>query len=228
MKLVFDAGPIISLTTNNLLWILRDLKKLFDGDFCITKGVRYELVEKPLLTKKFKFEAFQVEKLIEERVLNVETPDVLFSQNLANIANSCFFAQGHPLKIVQNGEMETLAFALRTNKIAVVDERITPMLVEDPERLVKILENRFHFRIFADKKVLQQLRGLLSSLKIIRSVELVAVAFEKGILDGYIVGLPHAKEELLDSLLWGVKLQGCSVSEEEIKNIESRVLSQHK
>ena len=55
--LVFDSGPIISLTTNNLLWILEPLKNKFKGRFVITEGVRKELIDKPLTTKKFKFEA---------------------------------------------------------------------------------------------------------------------------------------------------------------------------
>lgn len=68
-SIIFDAGPIISLATNNLLWILKPLKKYFNGKFYITDAVKRELVDKPFETKKFKFEAIQVEKLIEEGVI---------------------------------------------------------------------------------------------------------------------------------------------------------------
>ena len=37
--LVFDAGPIISMTMNNLLWLLKPLKKQFDGLATRTKLV---------------------------------------------------------------------------------------------------------------------------------------------------------------------------------------------
>ncbi|KHO51294.1 MAG: hypothetical protein QT04_C0044G0003 [archaeon GW2011_AR11] len=55
--LVFDSGPIISLTLNGLLWMLRPLKQRFKGDFCITKAVYGEIISYPLHTKKFKLEA---------------------------------------------------------------------------------------------------------------------------------------------------------------------------
>ena len=69
--MIFDAGPIISLTTNNLLWLLAPLKEKFGGEFYITENIRKELVEKPLKTKKFKFEALQVQDQIEKGVLKV-------------------------------------------------------------------------------------------------------------------------------------------------------------
>ena len=38
-------------------------------------------------------------------------------------------------------------------------------------------------------------------------------------LDNYITKLPDARKNLLESVLWGVKLNGCAVSKEEIENI---------
>lgn len=51
--LVFDTGSIISLVTNNLLWILPPLKKQFRGDFLISEAVKGEIIDHPLKTKKF-------------------------------------------------------------------------------------------------------------------------------------------------------------------------------
>lgn len=70
-SLVFDTGPIISMTMNNLLWLLEPLKSKFNGEFYITESVRRELVDRPLQTKKFKFEALQVLKYISKDVLKV-------------------------------------------------------------------------------------------------------------------------------------------------------------
>ena len=53
-SLVFDAGPIISLTMNNLLWLLDPLKVNFKGEFYIPMAVKGELVDRPLTTKKFR------------------------------------------------------------------------------------------------------------------------------------------------------------------------------
>ena len=56
-SIVFDTGPIISLTLNNLLWIIEPLHDRFGGEFYITKAVYKELIDRPLSTKKYKFEA---------------------------------------------------------------------------------------------------------------------------------------------------------------------------
>ena len=39
-SIIFDAGPVISLTTNNLLWTLRELKERCNGSFYITEAVK--------------------------------------------------------------------------------------------------------------------------------------------------------------------------------------------
>ena len=41
-SIIFDTGPIISLVTNNMLWLLEPLKKQFKGEFYITKSVKKE------------------------------------------------------------------------------------------------------------------------------------------------------------------------------------------
>ncbi len=69
--IVFDTGPIISLTTNNLLGLLTNLKEKYKGSFYITGAIRRELIERPLETKKFKFEALQVIRCVGADVLEV-------------------------------------------------------------------------------------------------------------------------------------------------------------
>ena len=53
--LFFDAGPIISLVMSRMWWVLPKLKKEFGGTFYITPAVKFELVERPLQTKRFAF-----------------------------------------------------------------------------------------------------------------------------------------------------------------------------
>ena len=60
---------------------------------------------------------------------------------------------------------------------------------------------------------------MIRNFRVIRSVELVTVAFEKGILDRYRPDMPYGDEILLEGVLWGVKLNGCSVSNKEIEEI---------
>ena len=220
--LVFDAGPVISLTTNNLLWLLSVLKRKFGGDFCIPLAVKHELVDRPFITKKFKFEAIQVEQQIESKIIIVLSDDRIRVEGdrLQEIANSIFVANGQALALVQKGEMQSLAAAVMFGADAfVTDERITRMLIESPEALKELLERRLHAKIKINDAALYEFQQRSRHTRIIRSVELVVVAYELGFLDKFIVALPQSRKELLESVLWGVKLHGCAVSEQEISQI---------
>lgn len=43
--------------------------------------------------------------------------------------------------------------------------------------------------------------------------------YEFGLLDKFLTRIPEARKNLLESVLWGVKLNGCAVSREEIEDI---------
>lgn len=220
--LVFDSGPIISLTTNNLLWLLEPLKNHFRGDFYITEGVKQELVENPLHSKKFKFEALQVEQQIEKGILKIVNDSKIKSKafELLDLANSCFKANNNSVKIVQLAEIETIAFALLYKAEGVViDERVTRLIIENPDMIKETMRKRLHTNIVVNKDNLGIITNETRTLKVIRSVELVTIAYELGLLDKFIVNIPNPRKELLSSLLWGVKLNGASVSEDEIEQI---------
>ncbi len=220
--LVFDSGPIISLTTNNLLHLLPELKKKYNGAFVIPGGVKRELVDKPLTTQRFKFEALQVQSLIENNTLTVIDDAAIqkTAQGLLELANSILSGHGQPIAIVQRGEMETIAIALVYQADAlVVDERITRTLIENPEGLQHLMERRLHMKLALNREALKEFQEATRHLPVLRSIELVTIAFELGLLEKYVVNIPHAKRELLESILWGVKLNGCSVTEDEINTI---------
>jgi hypothetical protein len=221
-EILLDAGPVISLTTNNLLWLLEAMRKKTGIRFSIVSSVKHELVDRPLETKKFKFEALQVQHLIEQGVLEVIDNPVFKSRalQLLDTANTIFWARKEPIRIVQLGEIETLAAAvgLGINKV-VMDERITRSLLETPDQLEEMMSRRLHTKLHVDTGRLSSFRDYTHHIEIIRSAELVTIAFEKGLLDSYIVKVPNAKRELIDSLLWGVKLNGCSISEDEIAEL---------
>jgi predicted nucleic acid-binding protein len=219
---MFDSGPIISLTTTNMLWILEELKKNFGGSFSMPLGVKHELVDRPLETRRFKFEALQVQSLIERGIINVINDPVVQqkAQQLLNLANSVLSAHGQNIKIVQIGEMETLAAALLFKADAIViDERITRTLLENSKGLQQLMEKRLHMQLKLNEKALHDFEEQTSRITIIRSIELVTIAYEQGLLDKFVVKLPNARRELLESILWGVKLNGCSVTEDEIDTI---------
>ncbi|MBI4145795.1 hypothetical protein HY489_00485 [Candidatus Woesearchaeota archaeon] len=220
--ILFDAGPIISLATNNLLWVLEELKKKFNGSFALTVGVKRELVDKPLMTRRFKFEALQVQRLIDNNVISVIDDQQVISQGqrLLEQANKIFTAHGHPIQIVQRGEMETLAAAtLYKAEAIIMDERITRTLLEDSPQLKTLMEKRLHMQLETNQEALHSFSEAVRHITILRSTELVTVAYELGILNKYIVSLPNARRELLESVLWGLKLNGCAITEDEINQV---------
>ena len=218
--IVFDSGPVISLTVNNLLGLLTSLKERYNGCFSITDSVRKELIERPLETKKFKFEALQVLRCIKFDVLTVHESPRDLTIKLLDLANKAYIAKGNCVQVVHYAEMSSLAAAILNEADAfVVDERNTRLLLEEPERLAEILSRRLHTEKKVNKKNLDELRRLAKGIRLIRSVELITVSFEMGLLDKYVVDIPNARKTLLEAVLWGVKLNGCSVSEEEIDEI---------
>lgn len=221
-SLIFDAGPIISLATNNLLWILEPLKKKFNGKFYLTEAVKFELVDKPLETKKFKFEAIQVERLIESETLEIVDNSFIRQETpiLLSTANEIFKAYNNYIKIVHFAEISVIAAAVNLNADAVVlDEKTTRFLIENPKMVLEILRKTLHTSVSINENNLSTFKNTVKNIKTIRSTELVAIAYEQGLLNEYITKIPDARKNLLESVLWGVKLNGCAVSKEEIEQI---------
>ncbi len=226
-SLVFDSGPIINLTLNNLLWTLQPLKQKFSGSFLIPEGVKYELIDEPLTSKKFKLEALMVLKELYSGTLDlVKSEKIRFlSHRLMDIANHTFKAYDSYIAIVHIGEMDVLATAkLLGSEAVVIDERTTRMLIESPELIAKHLQAKLHTHISVDYDNLRVLKKELSPLKVLRSVELITLAYEFHILDNLILpdelfSYKNLRSELLSAVLWGLRLNGCSVSDEEIQDV---------
>lgn len=216
--LVFDTSSVITLSMNNLLGSLGLLKKRFKGDFLISRKVKEELVDKPLRGKKYKLESLQILKEIKQGTLKVYEGNLGGKANeVLNIANRIFRADEY-IRILDLAEVESLILAKELRGTYVVDERTMRMLVEDVEGLKTILKRKLHRQIFVNEENLELFKEKIKEVKIIRSVELGYVAYSLGLLkelDG------RYKKELLDGLLWGLKLRGCAVSSEEIKEIEN-------
>jgi predicted nucleic acid-binding protein len=225
--IVFDTGPVISLTINSLLWVLEELRKEYKGEFYITPAVYDELINKPLSTRKYKLEALQVLPYITKGTLKVynNLPIITIAKELEAAANRIFQVEGTYVQIVHRGEIEAVATAvfLKAEAIA-IDERTTRHLIESPERIAQHMESTMHKTVTINSENLKRVKELIGNLKVIRSVELVTVAYEKGFLNKYTENaatriVPNIKQAVLEGALWGVKLNGCSVKEEEINDI---------
>ena len=225
-SLFFDSGPLMSLTMNNLLGILQPLKEKFGGEFYITPAVKKELVERPLEIKRFEFEALQILKLLREGTLKLYEKPLKGVIDLSTYANKSIIAKdkGCCMEIIHGGELETVAASLQEgNDTVAIDERTIRLLMENSEELKSLIEARLHEKVILDKKMANQFQSLIKGMKVIRSAELVGMAYQFGILNNYLPPLKSGREILLDSVLWGLKLKGCAIIGEEIEELK-RVL----
>ncbi len=228
-SLLVDAGPIITLALSQLLWVLKPLKEKTGVTFYITNAVYSELVERPQTISRFQFEALHVQKLIRDGVITKYTKGInkQTTNNLTRIANNSFRIKEGPLEVLQAGELETLALALETKSLMLMDERTLRLLIEKPSGMKRLLEGRKRKKVKKNPEMLDKFKQLVGKPGIIRSIELIAVAFEMGLLDEYLpIGEDKnkSKESLLHAVLWNTKYHGASVIDHEIDEIMQDVL----
>ena len=227
--LIFDAGPIISLTLNGMLPVIERLKKGFDGEFILTPAVKREVVDSPIKIKKFKLEALQVASLIDKGVFKMSS-DIISDQKLdkeakkiMKTANSVLklSSNGEKIPIIQEGESTCLAFVnlVKGDCVIVIDERTTRMLSEAPQNLEKMVENKLHMPLDSTLDLLDGWKNF----KFIRSAELMYVAWKKDLI--LEIGSFGKDRDLLDALLYGMKFKGCAISSVEIEDMKRLAVS---
>ncbi len=223
--LVFDSSSVISIVTNNLLNVLSNLKKIYMGEFFISNEVLKEIIDDPLKSKKFKLEAFQLAEYIADGSIKLFNRDLNDKTNyLMTLANNIFQADNHNIIILHKAEVESLALTLLIEADAlVIDERTTRLLIEDSLKLKHLLEKKLHTKITINKENLNYFKKETKNVKILRSSELMIMAFEFGLFKDYEKSKKiienNLKRELLDGILWGLRLKGCAISTEEINEI---------
>jgi hypothetical protein len=218
--LIFDASPIITLTMTGLLEEFKRLRDSSNVQFIITKEVHSEIVERPSQIKRFELEAIKAKDLISKGYLEfpekVGVSDRAISEltkDVLNLSNKAFKANGKDIHLIDLGEASCLALSkiLRDKgieNVTVIDERTTRMLCEAPEKLGNLLQKKLHSKITWDKKYFDD----FDKIKIIRSAELMYLAYKKDLLR-------LKGKEVLEAVLYAVQFKGCSIPEEEIKEI---------
>ena len=98
---------------------------------------------------------------------------------------------------------------------------ITRDLIENPRLIEKRLRRKLHTNVQTNKENIRKIEKKLKNLRVIRSFELVKIAFELGYLDKYMLEeekevVPNLKRAVLEGVLWAIKLSGCSVRGEDI------------
>jgi len=217
--IVFDSGTIINFAMNGILDILKSLKSEFNGKFIITEAVKEEVIDKPLHIKKFELEALMIKKLFDDGVFELPYDIVVKKELIAkrdslfNMLNHVFYARNEFVHIVDKGEVSSLAVSLLLKEkgidnVLAVDERTARMLCERPENLTQLLRKKLQTSVDMKGDL-----SFLSKIKVIRSSELMYLAYKKGL-----VKLKSPK--VLDALLYASKFKGCSISFDEIEQMK--------
>ncbi len=220
--LIFDSGTLISFSMNGLLDLVKKLKEVFKGRFLITNEVKKEIIDKPLTIKRFELEGLKLKQLLDEGI--IELPSVIGIKDaemtkkvdeVMKLSNNTFVGSKGPINLIARGEASCFALSSILNEkkiknVMAVDERTARSLVEKPNELGKYLGKKLHTKI---KPNIQNYK-FFNQFKIIRSAELVYIAYKKGLVD-----LKNGTT-VLDALLYAVKFKGCAISGDEIKEIK--------
>jgi len=216
-KLVFDSSSLISISEKCFMNILGELAENENVEFLIPESVYFESVSRPLKIKKFELNAIRIKEAVDRGWLRVAREDRKLGKlisELSEIANETAYSSRGKIILVDKGELESLALVKRTHADAlVIDERTTRMLVEEPQQLKKILEKRLFEKVRLNKHSLQLFKNFVGKTRIIRSVELMALAFEKN----YFQKEFSRTRDALEAALYAMKFAGCAVSDHEIE-----------
>lgn len=227
-SIVFDTSAIISLASNSLLWVMGDLRKQFKGHFFIPGSVKAEIIDTPLKSKRFKLEAMQVLSEVAKNNIEIFDHSEEVQREISELsvtANSIFMARGNYIRIAHSGELGAIAIArLLDSDAVVIDERTTRILIEEPQKLADLLEAKLHTPITINRENLRKFQDKVNGLPVLRSSELGVIAFEMGLFDRYALSgeekyVADPKLNVLDGVLWGLRLRGCAISTEEIDAI---------
>jgi len=189
---------------------------------CVTPKVHEEIASKPAKSKRFALESMRISKLLDAGYLRVCEVDGHLRDQILGASNRVYGIGGKKMKIIHAAEAEALALASSEGAQAVlIDERITRMLVENPDGLRQLLSARNKAEVRMGSHHLRELGRLLSDVPIIRSADIVAIAYEKGILSKM-----HSVEDksVLEAALSALKFSGCAISWDEIGQYKQAVI----
>jgi predicted nucleic acid-binding protein len=213
---VIDSGTLITVSSTCLINVFKKFVKHNKLELVVSSEVTEESVWKPIHNKRFALNAARIKFLFNSDTIEVIAPtkEIRFvEKKILDLANSAFSTSFGPITIIQNGEAEALAIAKINNaEILFVDERTTRSLLENPLRLKQVLEKRQHKKIRMNEEKVHELQKMFANLKIFRSIDVIAFAYEQGLFEGE---LDSGKLEL-EAALYAAKFAGCAVSEREI------------
>lgn len=215
---VCDSGIFISLTSSCLLDVLYYFSNKHNVRFIIPPAVEEEMVLYPLKkkVKRYLFSAVRIQDAINDNIITKIEKDTVSPEadRIMHFANNLFYVRGKPIKLLQKGEAETLSLAIELGvENLLVDERTTRLLIEAPFSIKKHLEKEFQVNVMVNKKNLNELSRRISHFNIMRSSELVGVAYEHGYFNKY----QKLEKSAFEAALYKIKFSGCSIGFDEIR-----------
>lgn len=216
--LIFDAGPLISMTMAGLLDVLEKLKENFDGEFVITPTVKKEVVDRPLKIKKYALEGVKIQDLLDRKILRLSSDFVSNSSlskkrnEILKRINSAFISdENKKIELIHSGEAECLAFSklCGVKNLIVIDERTTRLVAEAPGKLENLMEKKLHTKI----EVVGNF-DFVKDVKFVRSAELMFLAYKKNLFE------MKKSKTLLGAVLYGLKFNGTAISSDEIEEMK--------
>lgn len=212
--IICDSSSLITLFDNCLMWIFEELKDDLNGNYVVLKAVCAETVDNPKKSKRFRLKAMRIERAMKNGLLTINNSDMVREAiKLENAANSIMSIREKNINLLHRGESEALAFALKHKTSFLIDERTTRALIEDPKSLQGYLSFKHKKQVSIDTDALKHFNLLVKNIKVIRSSELVALAYENNLFDNRFLN----PKEAFEASLYACKFGGCSVSEREIR-----------
>ncbi len=216
-KIVVDSSSLITISDSCIMKIVRHVSEREKISFIIPESVYVESVENPLHIKKYELNAIRIRDAVDEGYLSVAKSTAAtreWMDRLSAITATLKNAGGRQLRLLQWGESETLGLLKETGaNILMIDERTTRLLIEDPAALTGILSKRHGTQVGLDREKMKWFSANFSGTNVIRSVELIALAYEDGSMDSEL----HKSRQALEAALYAAKFSGCAVSEAEIQ-----------
>ncbi len=218
-SILCDSSVLISLTDACFADIFPFLAKKTPVEFYITPGVKQEIINRPLSIqmKAYELSAVRMKKLLKDKAIkyiDADTADL--TKRLMFLGNNMFYAHGKPIHLIDLGETDIIATAsLLGIKALLIDERTTRMLIEAPFRVKDHLEDELRTSVSINEKNYYEFRHAVEGMKVIRSIELLSVAYELGYFDDF----GNDKVLTFEAALYKTKYSGSAVQFDEIKEL---------
>jgi len=220
VKIIFDSSTLISLGSCCLYNQVAQLKERNpDAKFIIPKAVVDEVITIGDRVTKFAWNAARIQRLVYNEIFEIaEIKDYESYRLLENDFNSILRTNHGNIELLQKGEIEAMILMKELNAdFLAVDELTTRMIIENPHELRKLAEKRYNAQVYVDENKLTAYCDRVKGIKIIRSVDLMAHAYNLGLFSEY------THQNILKGLLYSLKYSGCATTFEEIdRYVEKR------